>query len=77
MSYNKIFPEKEGYIFPHHFEQCGYCQKGSRRHMLNSGLTKDEVRDFYKNGMIVEEFIQKFGNDHQAMKIVEHVKNGK
>ena len=74
---SRVFQEKDGYVFPHHLAACKMCAKGSRAFFLSCGLSKAEVTDFYKNGMLIEDFDRRFGHDAMAQQVIQWVRDGK
>lgn len=62
-------------IYMRHLRATGLCAKGTRRYMAECyGLSNVEVASFFKDGMAVDEFKQRFGNDvlgQRAIKLYE------
>lgn len=74
---NRIFPEKDGYVFAHHLSELGMCAAGGRKFFKECGLTRLELSEFYSRGMHVDEFEQRFGHDTMARQVIDRVRNGK
>ncbi|MHA3061173.1 hypothetical protein ACX1NY_11190 [Acinetobacter sp. ANC 4631] len=67
-------PQNAGFIFVRHVRACGMCTLGARRFLLANGMTSDEVRDFYQNGMTIEKFEQMFGHDALCREVINKAK---
>lgn len=64
-------PEISGRIYMRHLRSVSMCAKGSLRVFTEYyGLTKSEVSDFFANGMLIEDFIAKFGHDAMAQQAI-------
>ncbi|WP_296277698.1 hypothetical protein [uncultured Acinetobacter sp.] len=74
-------PEISGRIYMRHLRSVSMCAKGSRKVLIESfGLSDCEVADFFKNGMLIEDFKNKFGHDAMAQQAIHfferEVENG-
>ena len=64
-------PEISGRIYMRHLRSVSMCVKGSLKVFTEyHGLTKQEVSDFFANGMLIEDFIAKFGHDAMAQQAI-------
>ena len=63
-----------GFIFVHHIRAAGFCTIGSRRFLLNQGMSNAEIQEFFSNGMPIERFEQLFGQDAMARQVIERAK---
>ena len=63
------------FIFVRHIRACGFCTIGARRFLLERGLSNEEIQDFYQNGMAIERFKQRFGDDVQAQQVIKKALN--
>lgn len=66
--------QNAGFIFVHHIRACGMCSIKARRYFLDHGWTNDQIQDFFKNGMPVDEFDKLFGRDAMARQVIERAK---
>jgi len=66
--------QKAGFIFVRHIRACGMCTIKSRRFLLDQGWSNQQVQDFFKNGMPIDEFEQFFGHDAMARQVIERAK---
>ena len=67
-------PHKAGFIFVHHIRACSMCTIKARRFFLNQGLTNIEIKDFFDNGMAIEQFEELFGHDAMAQQVIMRAK---
>lgn len=64
-------PEISGRIYMRHLRSVSMCAKGSLRVFTQYyGLSNAEVSDFFANGMLIEDFIAKFGHDAMAQQAI-------
>ena len=54
-----------------HIRACKICAIGAKKWFLENGMTKEEVQDFFKNGMELEKFKELFGHDIMAQQVIE------
>lgn len=66
--------QNAGFIFVHHIRACGMCSIKARRYFLDHGWTNNQIQDFFKNGMPIDEFEQLFGHDAMAQQVVMRAK---
>lgn len=66
--------QNAGFIFVRHIRAAGFCTVGSRRFLLNQGMSNAEIQDFFNNGMSIELFEQRFGHDAMAQQVIERAK---
>lgn len=64
-------PQNAGFIFVRHIRAAGFCTVGSRRFLLDQGMSNAEIQDFFSNGMSIERFEQLFGHDAMARQVIE------
>lgn len=64
-------PQNAGFIFVRHIRAAGFCIVGSRRFLLDHGMSNAEIQDFFSNGMRIERFEQLFGHDAMARQVIE------
>jgi hypothetical protein len=67
-------PHKAGFIFVHHIRACGMCTIKARRYLLDKGWSNQQIQDFFKNGMAIEEFEQNFGRDAMVQQVIMRAK---
>lgn len=67
-------PQSAGFIFVRHIRACGICTTGARRFLIDNGMTRAEVQDFFNNGMSIEKFEKMFGHDAMAQQVIERAK---
>ncbi|ENU80001.1 hypothetical protein F975_01753 [Acinetobacter sp. ANC 3789] len=63
-----------GFIFVRHIRAAGFCTIGSRRFLLDQGMSNAEIQDFFNHGMSTERFEQLFGQDAMARQVIERAK---
>lgn len=63
--------QNTGFIFVRHIRAAGFCTIGSRRFLLDQGMSNTEIQDFFNNGMSIERFEQLFGHDAMACQVIE------
>lgn len=64
-------PEISGRIYMRHLRSADMCAKGSLRVFVEYyGMSRNEVSDFFKNGMKIEDFINRFGHDAMAKQAI-------
>ena len=61
-------------VFIEDIVACGMCGTGARDYFLRKGWTKQQVIDFYKNGMELDQFESEFGHDAMAQPVIKRVK---
>lgn len=66
--------QSAGFIFVRHIRACGICTTGARRFLIDNGMTRAEVQDFFNNGMSIEKFEKMFGHDAMAQQVIERAK---
>ena len=66
--------QNAGFIFVRHIRAAGFCTVGSRRFLLNQGMSNAEIQDFFNNGMSIELFEQRFGHDAMAQQVIMRAK---
>ena len=66
--------QNAGFIFVRHIRACGMCTIKSRRFLLDRGWSNQQVQDFFKNGMPIDEFEKFFGRDAMARQVIERAK---
>lgn len=66
--------QNAGFIFVRHIRASGMCTIKARRYLLDKGWTNQQIQDFFKNGMLVEEFEQNFGRDAMVQQIIKRAK---
>lgn len=65
-------PEISGRIYMRHLRSVGMCGPGTRRILLDYfDLSQKEVSDFFKNGMEINDFKNRFGHDAMAQQAIE------
>lgn len=64
-------PQNAGFIFVHHIRACGMCSIKARRYFLDHGWTNAQIKDFFDNGMPIEQFKAFFGHDAMAQQVIE------
>ncbi|NIE95197.1 hypothetical protein F3J02_01650 [Acinetobacter sp. Tr-809] len=71
-TYIRKRPEISGRIYMRHLRTVDLCAKGSLKIFTEYyGMTNKEVSYFFANGMLIEEFVQRFGRDAMALKAIE------
>lgn len=61
-------------VFIHHVRACGNCAIGMKKYLIDSGMTQKQAQDFFKNGMLISEFEERFGSDPLARNVIERAK---
>lgn len=54
-----------------HVIATGGCGVGMKNYMLSRGFSKNEVRNFFKNGMLISEFDKHFSDDPRCKSVIE------
>lgn len=63
--------QNAGFIFVRHIRAAGFCTVGSRRFLLDQGMSNAEIQDFFSNGMSIQRFEELFGHDAMARQVIE------
>lgn len=64
--------EESGRIYMRHLRMSFMCAKGTRAALANDfNLTELEIADFFKNGMQIEQFREKFGHDAMGQQVIQ------
>ena len=63
--------QNAGFIFVWHIRAAGFCTVGSRRFLLDQGMSNAEIQDFFSNGMSIQRFEALFGHDAMARQVIE------
>lgn len=64
-------PQIAGFIFVRHIRACGMCSIKARRYFLDQGWTNQQIKEFFDNGMQIEQFKALFGHDAMAQQVIE------
>ena len=63
--------EEPGRIYMRHLRMSFMCAKGTRAALANDfNLTEPEIAAFFKNGMPIEQFREKFGHDAMGQQVI-------
>lgn len=71
---NQNSSQNAGFIFVRHIRACGMCTIKARRYLVDKGWTNQQIQDFFKNGMPIEQFEQHFGRDAMVQQIIDKAK---
>ena len=68
---NQNSSQPAGFIFVRHIRACGMCSIKARRYFLDQGWTNAQIKDFFDNGMPIEQFKALFWHDAMAQQVIE------